>query len=239
MPDSIAREPRTVMITGRVVSSTTGQPVQQATVHLLNNPSVSSATNATGEYTIPVPADQVVGRPAKITVRSLGFESKLDSVTVAQSTPTDTVRRDIALAPATTTLSQVAVTGAGQPTAAAKAAAPSPPSVAGAMASAARRSPRIPTAAGCYTMDVAGLPSRIELGEHLRVMPPDSAAFPTAYWMPVGRTAVRIVFTDTSGTTRGIRAMIESEGLRGYVTRSDSASVVTPFSASKTSPLCP
>jgi hypothetical protein len=238
--DSIARARavQPVTIAGRVVSAQTGEPVAAAQVHL-SNPPVSSATNANGYYAIPVPSDKATGQPAKITVRRIGFESKVDSVTVAQAAPADTVRRDIALAPATTKLDAVVVAGTGERTAA-KAAAPRPAAMPQAMSSnMVRRELGLPTAPGCYTIDVAGLPARIELGEHLRVMPPDSAAFPTAYWVPVGRTAVRIILTDTSGTTREIRGMIEGEGLRGYVRRLDSATVVKPFFASKTSAQCP
>jgi hypothetical protein len=226
------------MITGRVVSSTTGQPVQQATVHLLNNPSVSSATNATGEYTIPVPADQVVGRPAKITVRSLGFESKLDSVTVAQSTPTDTVRRDIALAPATTTLSQVAVTGAGQPKAAAKTAAPSsaPSGVASASQGLFRRkTSRFPT--GCYVIDAEGLPGRIELPS-LRIPPPDSARF-LGKESEAGSDPMHIVLTDTSRVTYIMLFQPGDSVLQGSFQRSTDSTGIKPFVATRSGARCP
>ena len=218
------------MITGRVVSSTTGQPVPAATVHLLNNPSVRSATNATGEYTIPVPADQVVGKPAKITVRSLGFESKLDSVTVAQSAPTDTVRRDIALAPSTARLEAEVVTGAGQPTAAAKTAAPS-----SAQGLFRRKTSRFPT--GCYVLDAEGLPGRIELPS-LRIPPPDSARF-LGKESEAGSDPMYIVLTDTSRVTYIMLFQPGDSVLQGSFQRSTDSTGIKPFVATRSGARCP
>jgi hypothetical protein len=220
--DSVAREPRTVTITGRVVSSTTGQPVPQATVRLSNSPA-SSATNATGEYAIPVPADQVVGKPTKITVRSLGFDSKLDSVTIAQTAPSDTVRRDIALAPSTATLSQVVVSGTGQRAAAAK------------QGLFRRKTPRYPT--GCYAIDAEGWPGRIELPS-LRIPPPDSARFPGKE-SEVDSDRMSIVLTDTSKVTYILIFQPGDSVLQGYMQRSTDSTGAKPFVATRTAERCP
>jgi hypothetical protein len=227
LEDSVASP---VMIAGRVVSAKTGAPVPGARVRL-SSPQVATATDTTGAYAIAVPADQATGQPAKLDVTRLGYERTVDSVTVAQ----EAARHDIKLKESTSQLNQVTVTGSAQKPAPSVA----PAGVAAMGEDLARKALRSPTAPGCYTIDAAGLPARIELGEHLRVLPPDSAAFPTAFWTPVGRTAVRIVLGDTSGTTREIQATIDTQGLRGSITRSDSASVVKPFSATRTGSQCP
>src|SRR5581483_4343273 len=223
---------RPVLITGKVVDLKTGEPVSEAQVHLTDSP-VSAATNATGDYVLSVPANQAKGQPAKLTVRRLGYESKTDSVTLARAVP-DTVHHDVALKESTGALDQVVVTGAGSVDG-------RPAGIAGAMQAKALRkqASENPSAPGCYTINMPGLPARIEIGDRLRVMPPDSAAFPTAYWQLVATDKVRIVLGDTAGTMHEVKASIVNQGLLGSVTRSDSLSVVTPFSAIRTGARCP
>jgi len=228
--DSVPRRP--VLITGKVVDLGTGKPVPEAQVHLTDSP-VSAATNATGDYVLSVPANQANGQPAKLTVRRLGYESKTDSVTLARAVP-DTVHHDVALKESTLALDQVVVTGGAS-------AGGRPAGIAGTMQAKALRkqAPENPSAPGCYTINMPGLPARIEIGDRLRVMPPDSAAFPTAYWQLVATNKVRIVLGDTAGTMHEVKASIVNQGLLGSVTRSDSLSVVTPFSAIRTGARCP
>jgi anti-sigma factor RsiW len=235
--DSVATAAKPVTIAGRVVEASTGQPVPQAVVNL-SNPRVSAVTDSTGGYAMAIPATQAANQPSKIDVRRLGYDRATDSVTVAQqASPGDTVRRDFALKPATTSLSQVVVAGTAQKEAPAA-------GVAGGVAKGAAngffrsRASRQYTS-GCYAIDAPGLPTRIELGLHPRVPSPDSAAFGIAYWFPDRNDSVRIGIGDTAGTKQWITAVAVGDStLRGQVTRLDS-STVRPFVAKKIAEKCP
>ena len=236
--DSIAKAvDKPVTIAGRVVEAKTGQPVPQAQVNL-SNPRVSTMTDSTGDYSMAIPPSQAANSPARLDVRRIGYEHAVDSVTVARQTSAgDTVRRDFALQQSTLTLSQVVVTGTGRKEApGASKATGLAGGVASAMAPSARSRPRGPS--GCYAINGAGLPSRIELGPSLRIPPPDSAAFPSAYWLFAPSDSVRITLVDTAGTTRQITAQVSDSTLRGRVTRSDS-SAAKPFVATRTGARCP
>ena len=82
------------------------------------------------------------------------------------------------------------------------------------------------------------MPARIELGSSLRIPPPDSAAFPSAYWLFAPSDSVRITLVDTAGTTQQITAQVSDSTLRGQVTRSDSGAA-KPFVATRTGARCP
>jgi hypothetical protein len=245
-----------VTITGRVVEARTGQPVPQAVVNL-SNPRVSAVTDSTGGYAMAIPATQAANLPSRIDVRRLGYDRATDSVTVAQqASPGDTVRRDFALKPATTRLSQLVVTGTAQkeapaPTRApAGAPAPTPAPAAapaagvaggaakGAVSGLARSRASRQYTSGCYAIDAPGLPARIELGLHPRIPSPDSAAFGIAYWFPDRGDSVRIGIGDTAGTKQWITAVLGDSTLRGQVTRLDS-NTVRPFVAKKIAEKCP
>jgi hypothetical protein len=199
---------------------------------------VSAVTDSTGGYAMAIPATQAANQPSKIDVRRLGYDRATDSVTVTQqASPGDTVRRDFALKPATTSLSQVVVAGTAQKEAPAA-------GVAGGVAKGAAngffrsRASRQYTS-GCYAIDTPGLPTRIELGLHPRIPPPDSAAFGIAYWFPDRNDSVRIGIGDTAGTKQWITAVAVGDStLRGQVTRLDS-STVRPFVAKKIAEKCP
>jgi hypothetical protein len=235
--DSVAKAEKPVTIAGRVVEAKTGQPVSQAVVHL-SSPQVSTVTDSAGGYSIAIPASQATNQPARLDVRRIGYDRATDSVTVARQTSAgDTVRRDFALQQATMALSQVVVSGA------ARKVAPSATNgvglaggVASAMAPLSQNRSRGPS--GCYAINGAGLPARIELGSSLRIPPPDSAAFPSAYWLFAPSDSVRITLVDTTGTTQHITAQVRDSTLRGQVTRSDS-SAAKPFVATRTGARCP
>ena len=239
--DSVARVAKPVTIAGRVVEASTGQPVPQAVVNL-SNPRVSAVTDATGGYAMAIPATQAANQPSKIDVRRLGYDRATDSVTVAQqASPGDTVRRDFALKPAATALSQVVVAGTAQKEAPAAGAAGgvAKGAVKGAVNGLFRSRASRQYTSGCYVIDAPGLPARIELGLHPRVPSPDSAAFGIAYWFPDRDDSVRIVIGDTAGTKQQITAVVVGDStLRGQVTRLDS-STVKPFVAKKIAEQCP
>jgi len=225
----------TVTIAGRVVDARTGQPVSEAQVYL-SHPRVSTVTDSTGAYAMAVPAAQATGQPAQLDVRRLGYQRAVDSLKAArQASPGDTVRRDFALQQAPMALSQVVVAGTARKEA--------PAGVAGGVAKGAvnglfrGRAPR-QYAIGCYAIDAPGLPARIELGSSLRIPPPDSAAFPSAYWLFAPSDSVRITLVDTTGTTQHIAAQVSDSTLRGQVTRGDS-SAAKPFVATRTGARCP
>ncbi len=240
--DSIAKAvDRPVTIAGRVVEAKTGQPVPQAVVHL-SSPQVSAVTDSTGGYAMAIPASQAASQPARLDVRRIGYDRATDSVTVAREKSSgDTVRRDFALQQATTTLSQVMVTGAARkevPAAAPAAAA----GVAGGVAKGAvtglahrMRTPRAPD--GCYAIDAAGLPEQIDLPS-LRTPPADSARFRTTSWGLVAPDSMQIMLIDTSGVTQKITFQLGDSVLRGQVTRSDSSGA-KPFVATRTGARCP
>jgi hypothetical protein len=233
--DSMATVAKPVTIAGRVVEARTGQPVPQAVVNL-SNPRVSAVTDSTGGYAMAIPASQAANLPSKIDVRRIGYDRATDSVTVAQqASPGDTVRRDFALKPATTSLSQVVVAGTAQ-----KEAPAAGVGVAGGVARGAGllrrgRTPGAPD--GCYAIDAAGLPGQFDLPS-LRMAPTDSAKYRTTFWRRADRDSMQIVLIDTSGVTQKITVQLGDSVLRGQVTRSDSTGA-KPFVATRTAARCP
>jgi len=228
----------TVTIAGRVVEAKTGQPVPQAQVYL-SNPRVSTLTDSTGGYSMAIPASQAANQPARLDVRRLGYDRATDSVTLArQASAGDTVRRDFALQQAPMALSQVMVAGTARKEAPAAASGLAGGVAKGAMSGLVRNRALQRYTKGCYAIDAPGLPGRIELGSSLRIPPPDSAAFPSAYWLFAPSDSVRITLVDTAGTTQQITAQVSDSTLRGQVTRSDS-SAAKPFVATRTGARCP
>lgn len=93
------------VITGRVTSEQ-GQPLLGANVYITEL-NLSVGTNATGNYTITVPAARVSGQNVMVRARSVGFTPQSRQITVRAGAQT----ADFTLRPDVTRLSEVVVTG--------------------------------------------------------------------------------------------------------------------------------
>src|SRR5262249_32605195 len=105
-----ARRDGNVTIAGRVVSAQTGEPLEGVQVQVSSSP-IRTLTDSTGGYAIPLTAAQAKDQSTQLEARRLGFERRIDSVTIIQAPSRDTVRHDVALAPAPAQLDQVVVSG--------------------------------------------------------------------------------------------------------------------------------
>ena len=96
---------QTAVITGRVTSEA-GQPVEAANL-FINDLSVSVGSNATGNYTISIPAARVSGQKVSLRVRAIGQQSQLRTITIVPGAQTQnfTMQADV------NRLSEVVVTG--------------------------------------------------------------------------------------------------------------------------------
>lgn len=88
------------LLTGTVTDSTTGDSVPQATVWIPNT-FAGTATDTVGRYRLPVESGRVA-----LVVQAVGYDTARRTVTVASE---DTVRLDVALAPAVYRLGTVTV----------------------------------------------------------------------------------------------------------------------------------
>ena len=93
------------VITGRVTSEQ-GQPLQGANVYITEL-NLSVGTNATGNYTITVPAARVSGQSVMLRARSVGFTPQSRQITIRAGAQTV----DFSMRPDVTRLSEVVVTG--------------------------------------------------------------------------------------------------------------------------------
>jgi TonB-linked SusC/RagA family outer membrane protein len=104
MPAASAQAQNAV-ITGKVASEN-GQPIEAANV-FINELAVSVGANASGTYTISIPAARVSGQKLNLRVRAIGHQSQVRVVTIALGSQTQnfTLRQDV------NRLSEVVVTG--------------------------------------------------------------------------------------------------------------------------------
>ncbi len=93
------------VISGRVTSEQ-GQPLQGANVYITEL-NLSVGTNATGNYTITVPAARVSNQSVMLRARSVGFTPQSRQITIRPGAQTE----DFTLRPDVTRLSEVVVTG--------------------------------------------------------------------------------------------------------------------------------
>ena len=93
-------------ITGKVISGIDGQPLLGANV-TIEALQISVGTNASGQYTIPVPGARVSGQQVTLKVRAIGFtvQSKAITLSAGNQTYNFELKEDI------NRLSQVVVTG--------------------------------------------------------------------------------------------------------------------------------
>ena len=97
---------QTAVISGRVTSEQ-GQPLQGANVYITEL-SLSVGTNATGNYTLTVPAARVSNQSVMLRVRSVGFAPQSRQITIRAGTLAD---QNFTMRPDVTRLSEVVVTG--------------------------------------------------------------------------------------------------------------------------------
>ncbi len=107
-----AAQAQSAVITGRVLTSQ-GQPLQGANVFIpeLN---ISVGSNAAGRYTITVPGQRVLGQPATLRLRSIGYKPVTRPITISAGTQTV----DFSLTEDVNRLDEVVVTGVAAGTAA-------------------------------------------------------------------------------------------------------------------------
>lgn len=100
-----AQQAQTATLTG-LIKSEAGEPLENANV-LITELSISVATNATGRYSIVVPAERLRGQTVALTARAIGYKAMSKPVTLAAGTITN----DFNLARDINRLSDLVVTG--------------------------------------------------------------------------------------------------------------------------------
>jgi Ca-activated chloride channel family protein len=95
------------VVRGRVVDSTTHQPLASAAVSVRAT-TLGTLTNAQGDYTLNVPVDSVKGRDVVMVVRRIGYAQLTRKLHLTSGARTE----QFALTPAQLILSEVVVTGA-------------------------------------------------------------------------------------------------------------------------------
>jgi Ca-activated chloride channel family protein len=95
------------VVRGRVVDSTTHQPLASAAVSVRAT-TLGTLTNAQGDYTLNVPVDSVKGRDVVVVVRRIGYAQLTRKLHLTSGPRTE----QFALMPAQLILSEVVVTGA-------------------------------------------------------------------------------------------------------------------------------
>lgn len=77
---SMAQAQGPAIITGQVKSEF-GDPLENANVYIVEL-AISVGTNATGKYTLTIPADRVRGQALQLRARAIGYKAELKPLTV-------------------------------------------------------------------------------------------------------------------------------------------------------------
>jgi TonB-linked SusC/RagA family outer membrane protein len=109
---SASAQEQSAVITGRVLTSQ-GQPLQGANV-FITELNISVGSNAAGRYTITIPGQRVLGQPATLRLRSIGYKPVSKPITISAGSQTV----DFTLSEDVNRLDEMVVTGVAAGTAA-------------------------------------------------------------------------------------------------------------------------